>query len=234
MGRYTLNYLYEDISDFTSDVKSAIANYSSMLMGISATDRNEVVEFLITSVYYYFGRDYVAYEINEPEDVGVFIGRLSYDVAIKLPYWYRKYQYYKTLLTSSDITLLQTSKMTSSSSDTTKSAGGSLQKGATTPTGVSTGTATDNIDITIGSTSQNFITTEGFVDKYTSHQQKYANASKVEGSRSGEILREGSIDELLNVMEKLPSSFANELTKDLQKHFIFDYDGEDMGLYDEQ
>lgn len=237
MGRYTLNTLYEDISDFTSDVKSAIASYSSMLMGITATDRNEVVEFLITSVYYYFGRDYVAYEINEPEDVGVFIGRLSYDVATKLPYWYRKYQYYKTLLTSSDITLLQTSKMTSSSSDTTKTAGGSLQKGATTPTGVSTGTSTDGIDITIGSGTsdgQNDIDTEGFVDKYTSHQQKYANASRVEGSRSGEILREGSIDELLNVMEKLPSSFANELTKDLQKHFIFDYDGEEMGLYDEQ
>ena len=44
-------------------------------------------------------------------------------------------------------------------------------------------------------------------------------------------MREGSIDELLKVLEKLPSSFADEVSIALQKHFIFDYEGEMLGIY---
>ena len=125
--------------------------------------------------------------------------------------------------------------MTSSSSDTTKSASGTLQKTATTPTGVSADTSTDSFDIEVSESSgvmTGEVDTSGFADKYTNAQQKFANAGKVEGERSGQVLREGSIDELLNVLEKLPSSFADEITKDLQKHFIFDFDGEEKGIYD--
>ena len=143
----------------------------------------------------------------------------------------------KKLLTTEDFSLLQTSKMTSSSSDTTKSAGGTLQKTATTPTGVSASGSTDsiNIDIKSGtSDGDNDVETNGFADKYSNAQQKFANAVRSEGQRSGEILREGSIDELLKVLEKLPSSFANEINIALQKHFIFDYEGEMKGYYTQE
>lgn len=70
----------------------------------------------------------------------------------------------------------------------------------------------------------NEIDTTGFVDKYTNAQQKYANASRVVGERSGEILREGSVDELLKILEKLPSSFGDEINKELSKHFLFVYE----------
>ena len=127
--------------------------------------------------------------------------------------------------------------MTSSSNDTTKSAGGTLQKTATTPTGVTATGSEDGFELEIidGSDNDNEanVTTTGFADKYTNAQQKFANATRVEGERSGEILREGSIDELLKVLEKLPSSFADEISISLQKHFIFDYDGEERGIYNE-
>ena len=204
-------------------------------MGLTGTAYTEVVGFIASCIYGYFYDDIVAYEGEDTEEVSdIFETRLSYDISVRLPYWYKKYLTIKKLLTTEDLSLLQTSKMTSSSSDTTKSAGGSLQKGATTPTGVSAGTSDDEIEITIGAginEGKNKVDTKGFVDKYTNHQQKFANASKIEGERSGEILREGSIDELLNVLEKLPSSFADEVNKQLQKHFIFDYDGVEKQLY---
>ena len=148
----------------------------------------------------------------------------------------KKYAQIKTLLTTDDLSLLQTSKVTSSSTDNTNSASGTLQKTATTPTGVSTEGSTDSFTLEIeqdGTGTDASVETDGFADKYTNAQQKFANASRIEGSRSGSITREGSIDELLNVLEKLPSSFANEITKAVQKHFIFDYDGEMKGVYDE-
>lgn len=232
MERYVLGTLYNQTL-LNNGLSTAVTN-SGLLMGASVD--SAVISFVASAVYGYFYDDLVAYAGENSNDVKtIFMQRLAYDVSVKYLYWKRKYDYVKTLLTSQELSLLQTSKMISSSSDTTKSAGGTLQKTATTPTGVSADSATDEIDITIGSGTsdgENEVDTTGFVDKYTNAQQKFANASRVEGSREGEILREGSIEELVNVLEKLPSSFADEITKHLQKHFIFDYDGEEYELYD--
>ena len=233
MEIYVLSQLYDTIGDFTDNLKSYVASFGTM--GLTATQTAEVVGFIGSAIFGYFYDDLVTYQGEDESDVvDKFEPRIFYDIAVKLPYWYRKYQYIKTLLTDSQLSLFQTSKMISSSSDTTKSAGGTLQKTASTPTGVSTDSATDEIDITIGSGTsdgENEVDTTGFVDKYTNAQQKFANASRVEGEREGTILREGSIDELVNVLERLPSSFADEVTKAMQRHFIFDYDGEEYELY---
>ena len=234
MERYTLKQVYPTLTDLTTPLATYL-NANPLLMGLTATKYNPVVSFIASCVYGYFYDDLIAYSGEDATEVkSIFEQRMFYDLSLHLPYWVKKYDYIKKLLTTEDLSLLQTSKMTSSSNDLTKSAGGSLQKGATTPTGVSVDSSTDSIDIDIKSGTDdgdNDIDTSGFVDKYTSHQQKYASANRVEGERSGTILREGSIDELLNVLEKLPSSFGNEISKQLQKHFIFDYDGMEKEYY---
>lgn len=229
--RYKLYQLY-DLSTLNTAITSYLTSNSGLVMGVTLSTFTSVINFISNTIYGYFYDDVVVYGGEDSTEVKeLFINRLGYDIGVKLPYWYRKYNYIKKLLTDDDFSLMQTSSVTSSSSDETKSAGGSLQKGATTPTGVTTTTTPDEINITMedGDTS---IETEGFVDKYTNYQQKYANANRVEGSRSGNIHREGSIDELLNVLEKLPASFGNEINVLLQKHFIFDYDGLKKGYYE--
>lgn len=233
MERYTLNTLYTQ-AQFNTALNTEVTN-SGLNMGASID--SAVVSFIASAIYGYFYYDLVAYAGEDQTDVkNQFIKRVGYDVGRKYLYWKRKYDYIKTLLTDNQLSLFQTSKVISSSSDTTKSAGGTLQKGATTPTSVTTEGSTDSIDISIGtglSDGQNDIDTAGFVDKYSNVQQKYANASRVEGSRSGEITREGSIEDLVKVLEILPASFADEVNRDLQKHFIFDYDGEEYELYED-
>ena len=236
MERFKLSTIYGELSDFKSAIGIYLSAEGDLAFGLNTTQLSEVSNFVVTAVWGYFYNDLVAYPMEDEGQDEIFLQRLAYDIMSKIGYWYRKYSYIKKLLTDADLSLFQTSKMTSSSSDTTKTAGGSLQKVATTPTGVSADSSTDSIDITIGSGTsdgENEVDTTGFVDKYTNTQQKYANANRVEGSREGEILREGSIDDVLNVLEKLPSSFADEVTKALQKHFIFDYDGEEKEYYDE-
>ena len=236
MERYTLEELYT-LTSFKDAISSGIN--SDMLMGILPVDLQlgKVKTFIANVVYGYFYNDLVAYKGEDEDDVrATFIKRFCYDVSARLPYWYRKYNEVQKLLTSGVLSMMQTSKMTSSSSDKTKTASGTLQKTATTPTGVSATTAEDSFDISISESSGSVsadVETTGFADKYTNAQQKFANATEGLGERSGEILREGSIDELINVLEKLPSSFADEISRHLQKHFIFDYDGEMKGLYDE-
>ena len=231
--RYKLKDIVDSNTDLVDYLKQGLN--TAMSFGKTATQLNEVLTFVGMVVYGYFYDDLVAYDGEDVEEVQeTFIDRLCYDVNVKIPYWAKKYEYVKKLLTTNDFSLLQTSKMTSSSNDTTKSAGGTLQKTATTPTGVSATGSTDSINIDIKSGTDdgdNDVETNGFADKYTNAQQKFANATRVEGERSGEILREGSIDDLLNVLEKLPSSFADEINRVLQKHFIFDYDGIEQGIY---
>lgn len=240
---FTLGHFYENEENPLTAFRTDLAGHikSDMAMGVmSKNDIAEVITFLANVIYGYFYADLLAYDIDEDyqdENYGIFLNRLGYDVSIRLPYWYRKYNYIKKLLTDNDFTLLQTSKMTSSSSENTDTASGTLQKTATTPTGVSADGSTDKFEITIDADSDTVtdeVKTTGFADKYTNAQQKFANAGQAKSEREGEILREGSIEELINVLEKLPSSFADEVNRQLQKHFIFDYDGEMEGVYDEQ
>lgn len=240
-----LKDIYATRSSLYDALVANVQDYKSSLLfdfSDAGDDFAGVMTFLSGALFGYFYDDLLAYSSKAEDEEGVvseirtnFINRIAYDIAVKLPYWYRKYDAVKNLLVGDD-NLRQTSKMTSSSSDTTDSAGGSLQKVAVTPTGVSTGDSDDKIKITFTNSSgvqdgTHQVDTEGFVDKYTNSQQKFANASTIKGNRSGEIVREGSVEEYLNVLEKLPSSFANEMSKELQKHFIFDYDGEEKGLY---
>lgn len=231
--RYKLNDLYDTITDFVDGIKTGLNTY--LTFGKTATQLNELLTFVGNVIGGYFYDDVIAYEGEDDTEVAnIFMTRLCYDINLHIPYWFKKYEYVKKLLTTSDFDLLQTSKMTSSSTDNTKSAGGSLQKIATTPTGVSADSATDEIDIEIGegtNEGENTIDTTGFVDKYTNTQQKYANASEVKGARSGEVMREGSIKDLLDVLEKLPATFGDEISIVLQKHFIFDYEGLERGYY---
>ena len=236
MERYTLSELYT-LQQFSTQLETSLSAISGLAMGITTQQRSEVVSFVASAIYGYFYDNLVAYEGEDEEDVkGYFTTRLGYDIAVKMPYWYRKYNYIKKLLTDNDLSLLQTSKVSSSSSDLSKSASGTLQKTATTPTGVTADSATDSFDIEISETlgvMTGEVDTSGFADKYTNAQQKFANAGRVEGERSGLITREGSIDELIKVLEKLPSSFADEVTREVGKHFIFDYEGEERGYYNE-
>lgn len=232
MERYTLNELFNNVALFNETLAGELHNFGYP-MGL--TEDSEKLEFIGSCIYGYFYDDLVAYKgESESEVARQFLARLTYDIWVKLPYWFKKYTQIKMLLTTEDLSLLQTSKVDSSSNDTTKSAGGTLQKTATTPSGVNVGGSADGFNITLSEQDEEVastIETDGFADKYSNAQQKFANASKVEGSRSGNITREGSIDDLLNVLEKLPSSFADEITKSVQKHFIFDYDGEMKGYY---
>lgn len=241
MERYKLNELYNSATSLNSALTTPLTVSGSpikpLMMGLTNVQINSFLPFITGCIYGYFLHDLVAYQGEDESEVKLtFIERLSYDIAVKFPYWFKKYHEIEKLLTTDDLSLLQTSKVTSSSQDETNSAGGSLQKGATTPTGVSATTSPDEINITIGEgtdAGENSIETNGFADKYSNHQQKFANASQIKGSRSGEILREGSIKDLLDVLEKLPSSFADEITHALAKHFIFDYEGEEKGYYND-
>ena len=233
--RYKLSELFDSVTDFVDDIKRGVN--TALTFGKTSTQLSELLTFVGNVIAGYFYDDLVAYDGEDDTEVyNIFKTRLCYDINIHTPYWFKKYEYVKKLLTTNDFSLLQTSKMTSSSTEESKSAGGSLQKIATTPTGVSADSSTDSFDIEISESSgvvSSEVDTTGFVDKYTNTQQKYANASQVEGNRSGEVTREGSIKDLLEVLEKLPATFGDEISVVLQKHFIFDYEGEERGYYDE-
>ena len=226
MERYKLKTLYTKTQLYNA--LNTFAGNSGLLMGLESELIQDILSFVASCVYGYFFDDYVAYDGEDDAEVkDVFLNRMGFDICVKLPYWSRKYQQIKDLLTTTQMNLMQSSKMTSSSSDTQRSASGTLQKTATTPTGVSATGSTDSFDVEISETSGTMtgeVETTGFADKYTNAQQKFANAGKVEGERSGEVMREGSIEDLLKVLELLPSSFADEINKALNKHFIYAYE----------
>lgn len=220
-----LSILYPNETDFEDAVHDMLDDYAHLFYPfIDSANRDTLIfePFIEGVIYNYYYDDIIAYEDSDD-----FIKRLGYDLAIKYGYWYKKYQYIQDLFKELD--LMQSSKMTSSSSDKTSSVGGTLQKTANTPTGVSTG-SDDEVNISIQDDNTETITgidttatTSDYVDKYTNYQGKVHSSALAKGERSSTISRQGDIETLLRVLEKLPSSFADEITKYVSKHFIQDY-----------
>lgn len=236
MERYDLDVLYSNVAQFKSALDTSVRSMGLMFSSDYST--SPLSSFIAYAIYNHFFEDKVIYAGDEVGDVqDIFMKRLGYDVSVKFPYWKKKYAYILQLLSDDELNLLQTSKMISSSKEDINSAGGVIQKTANTPTGVSLPSG-DNLNITAESSSDvseetTSATTESslevnvdsssFADKYTNYQGKTSTGSKTTGVRSGEVLREGSIDDLLNILEKLPSSFADEITKEVSKHFEIVY-----------
>lgn len=217
-----LSQLYVSASQFATSMSSVLDEYDAIYSPFVTGSTSDFEQFVFISIYQYYYDDIIAYEDSDD-----FVKRLAYDIAVKYPYWFRKFKYIQDLLKNLD--LLQTSKMTSSSSDKTSSVGGTLQKTANTPTGVSTG-SDDQVNISMEDnnteTSNGIDTTANtsdYVDKYTNYQGKVHSSALAKGERSSTISRQGDIETLLRVLEKLPSSFADEITKYVSKHFIQDY-----------
>lgn len=227
MERYNLDVLYTSLQDFKNALDTSV-NGQGIIMGLSYD--GVYATFIASAIYNYFYDDMVHYEGETSDEVkAIFMKRLSYDVAVKFPYWKTKYDYILKLFTPTELSLLQSSKMTSSSQEDIKSVGGVIQKSASTPTGVNQASATGD-SITLGASEDAQtgdvnvkVESDGYVDKYTNYQGKTASGSKTAGIRSGEVLREGSIDELLKILEKLPASFVDEITKEVSKHFDLVY-----------
>ena len=226
MERYTLQQLYTEEHDLREDIADYLdANFVNIFDDDNADDM-KALGYISRFIYYEFFEDLVAYAKETLADIKTtFIQRLGYDIAVKFQYWKVKYHYILDLF-DRELSLLQTSKMTSSSQEDVNSAGGVIQKSASTPTGVSTGTGdTLEISATIDQTGtlDVGVDSSSFADKYTNYQGKTSTGNKTSGTRSGEVLREGSIKELLEVLEKMPSSFGDEITKAISKHFEFVY-----------
>ena len=225
---YTLNYFIDDIS---TELKHTYGRLlTPFISSLSSQNVDSAIDFIGLAIYNYYVDDLIAYDTDV-----VFMQRLTYDIAVKFPYWYKKLDEYGVLY--KDFNLMQTSKMTSSSTDKTNAVGGNLQKSASTPTGVDTSSEGDTMVVTetpVGSDQtegvESDVSTESYVEKYTNYIGKNHSTTFAKGERSSEIFREGSIKDYIEVLEKLPSSFADEITKAVSKHFIFDYEGEE--LYD--
>lgn len=227
MERYNLDVLYTTLQEFKDALDTSV-NGQGITMGM--TYGGVYATFIASAIYNYFYDDKVHYEGETSEDVkATFMKRLGYDVAVKFPYWKVKYDYILKLFTEDEISLLQSSKMISSSQEDVKSAGGVIQKTANTPTGVNqTSEPGDSMTINATEDAQTGeveveVSSDSFTNKYTNYQGKTTTGSKTSGSRSGEVLREGSIDELLKILEKLPASFTDEITKEVSKHFELVY-----------
>lgn len=222
--KYTLKDLYNTLLSFKTALDTGVASQGLMF----STDYNNspIGTLIANSIYNYFYDDYVKYYGDNASTN--FMNRLSYDIAVKFPYWKTKYNYILKLFTPDQLNLLQTSRMISESHEDVKSAGGVIQKSANTPTAVNTSSTStgDNLEITTTPSSTTTSETlevdvgsDSFADKYTNYQGKTTTGSKTQGDRSGDVMREGSIKELLEVLEKLPSSFTDEILKEVSKHF---------------
>jgi hypothetical protein len=224
--RYTDFSILKDLtskSELVDLYDSFLGENSDLYLLPMGTITTKFVSYVMTLIYLEFEDDRIAYTSFDD-----FKKRLFFDLTCSMPFILRKYNEYLNLLnTSTTPSLNVSSSMHSQSNEDGHNASGFLQKTASTPTGVSTGTTEDVITIDTSKQSGSAkasIETDGFVDKYTNFQGKSASSSSINNEKITDIERKGSTKDLLDNIKRLEFELHNEILGIASKHFLVLYE----------
>lgn len=214
-----------DKSELLTAFQTFLATNPDLYLLPTSTITEKFASYVIGLIYHEYEDDRIAYTSFDD-----FKKRLFFDLTCSLPFILRKFNEYVSLLNISTTPSLNvSSSMHSQSNEDGHNASGYLQKTASTPTGVSTGTTEDEITITSSKTNNvanNSVDTNGFVDKYTNFQGKTTSASSINNEKITDIERKGSTKDLLENLKKLEYELHNEVLGIASKHFLTLYEDE--------
>ena len=217
-----LKDIYDDENDFIDMLNAKKTQYSKIT--------NEVGDLPSTFIGYIGSLIYNHYEdsIIAYAQQSVFEKRLCLELFRQLPYLVVKYNAMKYLSQLDLDKMLQTSKASSNTTEVGINGSTMMQKSASTPTGVSATPVSTSQELTLTEDAQTgkvtmTSPTGDFVDKYTNFQGKTSGVRKSDIDRTNVITRQGSYKDLIDLYNKIPNGFYDEVLSISGKHFIFVY-----------
>lgn len=217
-----LQDIYEDEDAFISMLNTKKTQYSKIANEVGDLPVS-FINYIGSLIYNHYDDSIIAYGQKD-----IFEKRLCLELFRQLPYLVTKYNAMKYLSQLDLDKMLQTSKTTSKSNESGINGSTMMQKTASTPTGVSATpvSTTQEVDLQKDETT-GVVTldtpTDDFVDKYTNFQGKTSGVRKSDIDRNNEISRQGSYKDLIELYNKIPNGFYDEILSISGKHFIFVY-----------
>ena len=171
-------------------------------------------------IYREYSTDRLAYE-----DKDVFLKRVCNSIANKLNKWYLQKKIQEDLISNATLdNFISNGGTTSNTSENASTGSAVIQKSASTPTGISHNAQSETIDVELSHEEEQDKTsmeiTDGYADKYTNFVGKTNGLHRNEVERDTEIQRKSNYGLALEILEKIPYSYINEVLTEVSQHFI--------------
>lgn len=220
----TLVEHYPTQADFVLAVGNEFGtNFDDVMYATSMSATFKIfIENLSKAIYRYYKRDKIAYLIDM-----IFVERLTYDLAENVNKYFQEKNIQFMIGSNTDTKqYVLTSTMDSTSKEVGMSGSSVLQSSASTPTGVSPNATGNQMSVELSKTGDKAeldVVNNGFVDKYTGFQGKTNGLHKNDVDRDTNLTRGGSFLIAIEMLNKLPKTFIEEVLKDVSHNFIVTY-----------
>ena len=218
-----LNDLYETQTDFYNAVSTLVSAYDFSFLSSDTTLVNKIkafVNILANPIYNEYYDDKVAYEESD-----VFLKRLINSVARKVNNWYVHHKLEEGLMNNASLDNYIKNGGTHSETNENASTGSAvIQKSASTPTGITHNASSEGVDMELSHSSSTDTTSldvdDGYDDKYTNFVGKTNGLHRNEVDRDTDITRTSNYGLALEIADKIPYSYINDVLREVSQHFI--------------
>ena len=218
-----LEDVYQTNTDFSNAISTKLSTYSFGWLTSDATLLTKL-KALIVSVTYPIYDEYYDDSIGYLESE-TFENRLLNTLARKIGRWYLQHNIEEDLMLNASLEKFISNGGTKSNTKEDASMGSAvIQKSASTPTGITHSTSSEDIDVELSHSSATDTTsmavTDGYEDKYTNFVGKTDGLHRNEVERDTDISRTSNYGLAMEVLSKIDYSFINDVLREVSQHFI--------------
>lgn len=218
-----LEDVYADETSFYNAIATELVTYNLGFITSTSADVTKLKTFIglfAYPIYKEYHSDRIAYESDT-----TFMERLINTLSRKVGKWYLQHKIDEGLINNATLEKFIINGGTHSETEENASTGSSvIQKSASTPTGITHSTDGDTIDLTLTHTAGTDITElvvdDGYEDKYTNFVGKTSGNHRNEVDRETDISRTSNYGLAMEILDKIPYSYINEVLSEVSVHFI--------------
>lgn len=219
----TLEDKYPLVSDFAQELQDYVTNQNLGFISSETTLQNKLRVLMSTFAYPIYDEYYddrLAYEEKE-----VFMKRLVNTLSRKINRWYIQKKIEEDLIDNVTLEKFISNGGTHSTTNENASMGSAvIQKSASTPTGITHNASSEQLDVELSHDTTSDTTsmeiTDGYDDKYTNFVGKTDGLHRNEVDRDTDITRTSNYGLALEILEKIPYSYIEDVLKEVSQHFI--------------
>lgn len=233
------DYIYENFDDYLAlddyfeskrDFMTFIENEMDItdINFISEDDSEDGVQdkirlmvyTLASPIYDEYRSDSIAYD-----NIQTFGHRLMNSIIRKVSKWVIERKLQEDLISNATLEKFISNGGThSETSENAQTGSAVIQKSASTPTGVTHSATSEDIEMELSHTQQTDKTDlsvdDGYEDKYTNFVGKTNGLHRNEVDRDTDIERTSNYGLALEILEKIPYSYINDVLSEVSQHFI--------------
>ena len=210
-------------SEFADEIGSKLTNYNLSFLSSDTTLVNKIKALALgfaSPIYDEYHSDSLAYL-----DSDTFLDRMLNSLVRKINRWYIQKMIEEELIDNATLEKFISNGGTHSITSEDGTTGSAvIQKSASTPTGISHNAPQEDIEIHLDHNSEDELTdmsvTDGYEDKYTNFVGKTNGLHRNEVDRDTNITRTSNYGLSLEILEKIPYSYINDVLKEVSQHFI--------------